>query len=85
MRTDESQLRHPAERPLFWAYVVLNALLMAGAVFIVLKGSDWLQAHPHLAEHRDRIRVLAIAVVFGLPAATFLRNTRHAAIRASIV
>jgi Zn-dependent protease with chaperone function len=68
------------ERPLFGVFVVLNIVLMATAIFIVLKGAAWLGAHPHLAPHSDRIRVLAIAAVLGLPAMTFLRNTRHALI-----
>jgi hypothetical protein len=58
MRSDESHLRHPAERSLFLAFAVLNVLLMAVAVLIILKGSDWLRAHPDLAEY---VRVLAIA------------------------
>lgn len=81
MRSDELQLRHPAERPLFLAFALLNVLLMAAAIFIVLKGSDWLRAHPHFTEYRGLIRVLAIAAVFGVPAIVFLRNTRHALIR----
>jgi hypothetical protein len=39
MHSGESQLRHPTERPLFWAFVALNFLLMATSIFIVLKGS----------------------------------------------
>jgi hypothetical protein len=78
MYSDESQLRHPAERPLFLAFAVLNVLLMAAAVFIVLSDSDWLRAHPHLAGY---IRVLAIGAVFGIPAIVFVRNTRHALVR----
>jgi hypothetical protein len=78
MHSDESQLRHPAERPLFLAFAVLNVLLMAAAVFIVLSDSNWLRAHPHLAGY---IRVLAIGAVFGIPAIVFLRNTRHALVR----
>src|ERR1700732_99099 len=78
MRSDESQLRHPAERPLFLAFAVLNGLLMAAAICIVLNGSNWLRAHSHLAGY---IRVLAIAAVFGVPAIVFLRNGRHALVR----
>jgi hypothetical protein len=78
MRSDESQLRHPAERSLFLAFSVLNVLLMAAAICIVLNGSDWLRAHSHLAGY---IRVLAIAAVFGVPAIVFLRNGRHALVR----
>ena len=78
MHSDESRLRHPAERPLFLAFAVLNVLLMAAAICIVLNGSDWLRAHPVLARY---IRVLAIAAVFGVPAIVFLRNARHALVR----
>ena len=78
MRSDESQLRHPAERPLFLAFAVLNVLLMAAAVFLIFRGSGWLRAHPNLAAY---IRVLAIAAVFGVPAIVFLRNARHALVR----
>jgi hypothetical protein len=81
MGCNELQLRHPKERPLFWAFAILNVLLMAVAIFIVLEGSDWLLAHPHLAQYRGRIRALAIAAVVGFPATIFLRNTRHALIR----
>src|SRR5581483_7845360 len=81
MLSEESRLRHPAERPLLLVFVILNVLLMAAAIFIVLKGSNWLRAHPQLAQYRSRIRVLAIAAVFGLPATVFLRNTRHALVR----
>jgi hypothetical protein len=78
MRSDESQLRHSAERPLFLAFAVLNGLLMDAAICIVLNGSNWLRAHSHLAGY---IRVLAIAAVFGVPAIVFLRNGRHALVR----
>ena len=43
MSCDESQLRHPAERPLFLAFAVLNVVLMAAAICIVLNGSNWLR------------------------------------------
>ena len=81
MRNEESRLRHPAEHSLFLAYVVLNLVLMTAAIFVVVKGDGWLRAHPYLAEYRGHIRVLAIAAIFGLPAITLLRNTRHALIR----
>ena len=80
MRSEESQFRHPTERPLFWAFVALNFLLMATAIFIVFKGSDLLSKYSLLARYRGRIRVLAVAAVFGLPASTLLRNGRHALI-----
>lgn len=78
MRYEEAELRHPLERRLFWVFVVLNFALLSAAVFIVVKGTAWLQEHPHLAHYDDLIRSLALAAVFGVPAMTFLRNTRHA-------
>ena len=81
MSSEELNLRHPAEIPLFVAYALLNALLAAAAIFIVFKGSDWLHAHPALAAYHGRIRALAIAAVLGVPATIFLRNTRHAIVR----
>src|SRR5437773_2148656 len=81
MRTDELQLRHPAERPLLVAYAILNVFLMGATLLVVLKSSELLRAHPRLAQYRGRIRVLAIAAVFGVPVTVFLRNTRHALVR----
>jgi hypothetical protein len=78
---EESQLRHPEERPLFVIYAVLNLLLLLAVLFIVIKGSNWLRGHPFLEEYRGRIRTVAIAAVFGIPAIVFLRNTRHALTR----
>jgi len=75
---DEAQLRHPLERPLFWIFVALNVAIAAAALFIVIKGSDWLAAHPLIAKEGTRIRALATAAILGLPAITFVRNTRHA-------
>jgi hypothetical protein len=81
MRTEELQLRHPAERRLLVAYAILNVFLMGATLLVVLKSSELLRAHPRLAQYRGRIRVLAIAAVFGVPATVFLRNTRHALVR----
>jgi hypothetical protein len=81
MRREESQLRHPSERPLFVAFAILNVLLMAGAIFVAVKGADWLKSHPTLAGYRGRIRTLAIAAIVGVPAIVLLRNTRRALMR----
>ena len=78
MSSVETNLRHPAERPVFLAYAVLNVLLMAASIFIVVRGSDWLRVHPRVAHYRGKIRVLAIAAIVTLPLTVFLRNTRHA-------
>lgn len=81
MCNEESQLRHPAELPLLVVFVILNVFLMVATLFVVLRGADLVRAHPRLGQYRGRIRVLAIATVFALPATVFLRNTRHALVR----
>jgi hypothetical protein len=81
MRKEELQLRHPAERPLFIAYAVLNVVLIVAPISMIARGSAWLHAHPQLEKYRGRIRVLAIAAVAGVPGTVFLRNTRHAETR----
>ena len=77
---DESQFRHPWERPAFIASVVLNLTLMVGAILLANAGADWLDAHPFLHKHIKEIRVLAIAAVFVLPTVVFIRRTRMASI-----
>jgi len=77
---DESQFRHPWERPIFFASVVLNLTLMAAAIILVNVGADWLDAHPFIHKHMKEIRVLAVAAVFILPTVVFIRRTRMASI-----
>lgn len=79
--TDESQLRHPLERPIFVATAAMNVLAMVAAVLIVLYGVDVLKEYPLLAKHADEIRLLAIAAVFALPGVAVLRNVNRGRIR----
>ena len=82
---DESRLRHPKERPVFIATVLLNLALVAGAVALGLYAGDWLEQHPRVAKYADGLRVTAIAVVLAPFILTFARNRRHAAVRANSV
>jgi hypothetical protein len=82
---DESQLRHPLERPLFSAFVLLNFVVIGAALFIAIKGSGWLAEHPFLAKHGGHIRAFAIAAVIAVPGLVFLRNTRHAQVRGNSI
>ena len=50
---DESRLRHPKERPVFIATVLLNLALIAGALALGLYGGDWLERHPRVAKFAD--------------------------------
>jgi hypothetical protein len=82
---DESGLRHPAERPIVIASVLMNALLLVGAILLLKYGSDWLDAHPRLNEYATELKTLAGAMLFSPVALVFLRNTRRAAVRANSV
>ncbi len=82
---DESRLRHPKERPVFIATVLLNLALIAGALALGLYGGDWLERHPRVAKYADGLRVTAIAAVLAPFVLTFARNRRHAAVRANSV
>src|ERR1700742_290301 len=78
--TKESELRHPAERTLLFAYIGVNVVVMALAVYIFVEGADWLTRHPFLNKQHTKIRAVAGAIVLALPALVFLRNTRRAQI-----
>src|SRR5688572_20754027 len=78
---DESRLRHPKERPVFIATVLLNLALVAGALALGAYGGDWLEQHPRVARYADGLRVTAIAAVLAPFVLTFARNRRRAARR----
>jgi hypothetical protein len=82
---DESRLRHPKERPVFIATVLLNLALVAGALALGLYGGDWLERHPRVAKYADGLRAAAIAAVLAPFVLTFARNRRHASVRANSV
>ena len=82
---DESRLRHPKERPVFIATVLLNLALIASALALGLYGGDWLERYPRVAKYADGLRATAIAAVLAPFVLTFGRNRRHAAVRANSV
>src|SRR5215208_5550235 len=82
---DESHLRHPKERPVFIATVLLNLALVAGALALGLYGGDWLERHRRVAKYADGLRAAAIAAVLAPFVLTFARNRRHASVRANSV
>jgi hypothetical protein len=85
LSANESRLRHPLERPLFWIFVTLNCACAVIAILVIFKSSNWLATHAFLAKYEIRIRALATAAILGLPAIVFLRNTRHANIRGNSI
>jgi hypothetical protein len=82
---EERDLRHPQDRLVFIASVVLNLALMAAAVYLVASGQDWLKSHPFLKKSAEQIRTLAILAIFALPAATLIRNARRGLIRGNSI
>jgi len=73
----EAELRHPWERRVYAASVVVNVLVAAASVGVILLGAEWLGGHPFVAQHIDRIRLVAVAAILALPAAAVLRGTRR--------
>src|SRR5262249_51810912 len=82
---EERNLRHPQDRLVFLASVALNLALMAGAVYLVASGPDWLKSHPYLRKPVEQIRTLAIIAIFALPAAVIIRNERRVEIRGNSI
>ncbi|HEX3158928.1 MAG TPA: M48 family metallopeptidase [Gemmatimonadaceae bacterium] len=82
---DESQLRHPWERGIYVASVLLNLLVFGVAIALVASGSDWLARRERLAKYANDARAAALALLLAPPALVFLRNTRRAAVRGSAV
>jgi len=78
---DESQLRHPREKFLFIASVILNLAIPVLAIALALKGSDWLSTHPFFAEKMKKMLVAVIIMILSPLALGFIRNTRREFIR----
>ena len=77
---DESKFRHPWETPIFIFSVFINVAIMAGALILANASAEWLAFHPFIHRHINKIRILAMAAVFVLPAVVFIRNIRRASI-----
>ena len=82
---DESRLRHPHERWIFVATVVVNLALMAAAVYLTAYGSAWLEAHPRLDKYADGLRAAAVLAILSPPLLVVLRNTRRTIVMGSSV
>jgi hypothetical protein len=81
----EKDLRHPQDRIVFIASVVLNFALMATAVYVVANSPDWVKSHPVLGKQVEHIRTLALLAIFALPLATVVRNERRVVIRGNSI
>jgi hypothetical protein len=82
---DESVLRHPLERPIFIASVILNFALMALAITFIFFEPPWLKTHPLIDKEVTFLRALAITALVGIPLLVLNRNRREAAIRGNSV
>ena len=84
-RIDESALRHPHERLIFLGLVVLNFLLMGGAITLIVHDPGWLKPYPYLSKEVNLLRFLAITALVGIPLLVLRRNRREASIRGNSV
>jgi Zn-dependent protease with chaperone function len=82
---DESLLRHPLERPIFIASVIINFVLMGTAVALIFHEPAWFKTYPLLDKEISLIRVLAITGLVGIPLLVLNRNRREASIRGNSV
>jgi hypothetical protein len=78
---DESRLRHPLERPVFVASVILNFVLMGLAITFLFYEPSWIKVHPLIDKEVGLFRALAITALIGIPLLVLNRNRREAAIR----
>jgi hypothetical protein len=82
---DESSLRHPRERPIFIASVLLNFVLMGIAITLLFYEPAWVKDHPLLGKEIGFLRILAITALIGIPLLVLNRNRRESAIRGNSV
>jgi hypothetical protein len=75
------RLRHPRERAVFAASVVVNVAFVVGAITIVSLAPDWLSSHDRVSHFVERLRFFAIALIVLLPLLGILRLGRWAALR----
>lgn len=73
------------ERPIFFASVALNFILMALAITLVFYEPPWIKSHPVLGKDIAFLRVLAITALVGIPLLVLNRNRRESSIRGSSV
>jgi hypothetical protein len=82
---DEAALRDPWERPIFFASVAGNFLLMGIAIVLVFFQPGWLKGHAFIDKELTLLRVLAITALIGIPFLVLNRNRREAAVRGNSV
>jgi Zn-dependent protease with chaperone function len=75
---DESQLRHPLERPYFLASVVLSLIVVAAVIIAIVFAPDWLNSHAMLSKEATLVRAVLVAALAGMPLLVLLRNRRDA-------
>lgn len=82
---DESTLRHPFERAIFFASVALNFLIMAFAIALIFYEPHWLKSHALLSKEIGFLRVLAVTALIGIPLLVLDRNRRESSVRGNSV
>ncbi len=75
---DESRLRHPAERPLFFAFAGLNLIIAAAAIYLAIAVPVWIESQPYVRKHLEDIQALALVAVLTPVHVVILRNRRYA-------
>ena len=74
----ESDLRMPGERVVYFATVLVNLAVFWLAVYLVDHGTAWLEDYPRLAKRAADLHALALALLAAPPALILLRNRRQA-------
>ena len=75
---DESQLRHPQERPYFLFSVILSLTVVVATIVIIVFAPDWLKSHAMLSKEVKLVRAALVAALVGMPFLTLLRRRRNA-------
>ena len=71
--------------PAFIASVILNFVLLAGAIAIIIHPPAWEKKFPIVGKEIGIIRVLAISAIVGVPMLVLRRNRREAYVRGNSV
>ncbi|HXO17258.1 MAG TPA: M48 family metallopeptidase [Candidatus Dormibacteraeota bacterium] len=82
---DESVLRNPLERPILFASIAGNFVLMGLAIALVFYQPGWLKSHAFLSKEIGFLRILAITALIGIPLLVLNRNRRESSIRGNSV
>lgn len=77
-RLDLRRVRHRGERLVFCASVLANMALIAGAVWAIQAGPQWLSSSPRVSALFARVQLVAVGVLLLLPVLGILRKARWA-------